>query len=212
MPTWKESGFVDRGQCRRRGEGVWSRTSGGALEESGPRLSMRLLSQARLHGGRCPRPSWPGALSGCPPEGDRGLRRARQQRDDPGQVPGFFVPGVLYLRRSVITRCRTSVLLELRISVGTMAGTRAGPRRLSEVGRATSRVLDAELSTFGCRRPLEFWMLTSRIPDAGDLPSSGCREVGLARGWADFGSWTEATREEMAGGAAGWFRERDGFD
>ena len=79
----------------------------------------------------------------------------------PAHVSGFFVPGVLYLRRSVITAGRVSVFLELRISVGTMTDTRAGPRRLSEVGRVTSRELDAE--------PLDSWMC--------DLPRVGCRTL-----------------------------------
>ena len=97
-----------------------------------------------------------------------------------------------------------SVYTELRISVRTMTGTPAGPRRLSEVGRVTSRKLDAglpilgrltsrgldaELSTFGCRGAPEFWMLTSRILAAGDLPSFGWTVGFLGRGKALLGRW-----------------------
>jgi hypothetical protein len=84
----------------------------------------------------------------------------------PGLSAGFLLGAV-----SVFTAFCISGFLELRIPVRTMTGTRAGPRRLSEVGCLTSRGLDAgELSNSVCMRPLEFWMEV-RV---------------LGRGWAAF--------------------------
>jgi hypothetical protein len=87
-----------------------------------------------------------GALSGCPPEGDRGLRRARQQRDDPGQVPGFFVDGVLYFRRSVIPYSPDS-----RVARGTLKKFPALACWLIAVNTFHKAIVASRLDFFGAR-------------------------------------------------------------